>query len=438
MYPDPKSVSHAIYNRALASLPGGNTRTTVFMKPYPIYAARGEGCRIWDVDGNEFIDCINNFTSLIHGHAHPSLIEAATRQLSVGSAFGLPTESEIDLAELLVSRLPSVEQVRFANSGTEAVMMALKAARAFTGRPKIAKCEGAYHGSYDYAEVSLDPSPDAWGRNAPVSVAYAKGTPDNVLADVVTIPFNDTEAAVSLVREHGSELACVMVDPMPNRAGLAPADKTYLNALREITREVGALLVFDEVITFRLGYSGAQGLWGIDPDLTTLGKIVGGGFPVGAIAGRKEVMSVFDPRSGKPALPHGGTFSANPVTMRAGLAAMQLLDEAAFTRLNVIGEAVREGVNEAFRRKGVPGGTVGLGSLFKIHFADRPIRDYRSAYMTEQETKRQAVFNLGLLNRGVLAASYGLMALSTPMTDADVDTIVAAASDALAEVSASA
>ena len=437
MYPDPKSVSHAIYNRALASLPGGNTRTTVFMKPYPIYAARGEGCRIWDVDGNEFIDCINNFTSLIHGHAHPSLIEAATRQLSVGSAFGLPTESEIDLAELLVSRLPSVQQVRFANSGTEAVMMALKAARAFTGRPKIAKCEGAYHGSYDYAEVSLDPSPDAWGRNAPVSVAYAKGTPDNVLADVVTIPFNDTEAAVSLVREHGSELACVMVDPMPNRAGLAPADKAYLNALREITREVGALLVFDEVITFRLGYSGAQGLWGIDPDLTTLGKIVGGGFPVGAIAGRKEVMSVFDPRSGKPALPHGGTFSANPVTMRAGLAAMQLLDEAAFTRLNVIGEAVREGVNEAFRRKGVPGGTVGLGSLLKIHFADRKIRDYRSAYMTEQETKRQAVFNLGLLNRGVLAASYGLMALSTPMTDADVDTIVAAASDALAEVSAS-
>ena len=438
MYPDPKSVSYTMYNRALASLPGGNTRTTVFMKPFPIYAARGAGCRVWDVDGNEFIDCINNFTSLIHGHAHPSLIEAATRQLSVGSAFGLPTESEIDLAELLVSRLPSVEQVRFANSGTEAVMMALKAARAFTGRPKIAKCEGAYHGSYDYAEVSLDPPPDAWGRNAPVSVAYAKGTPDNVLADVVTIPFNDTEAAVSLIREHGSELACVLVDPMPNRAGLAPADKAYLNALREITREVGALLVFDEVITFRLGYSGAQGLWGIDPDLTTLGKIMGGGFPVGAIAGRKEVMSVFDPRWGKPALPHGGTFSANPVTMRAGLAAMQLLDEAAFTRLNVIGEAVREGINEAFRRNGVPGGTVGLGSLLKIYFAGRPIRDYRSAYMTEQETKRQAVFNLGLLNRGVLAASYGLMALSTPMTDADVDTIVAAASDALAEVSASA
>ena len=237
-----------MHDRALASLPGGNTRTTVFMQPYPIYAARGEGCRVWDVDGNEYIDCINNFTSLIHGHAHPVLVEAARQQLALGSAFGLPTASEIDLAELLASRLPSVDQVRFANSGTEAVMMALKAARAFTGRPKIAKCEGAYHGSYDYAEVSLDPKPGEWGRNAPVSVAYAKGTPDNVLADVVTIPFNDAEAAVSLVREHGRELACVLVDPMPNRAGLAPADNSYLEALRRATREIGALLIFDEEI----------------------------------------------------------------------------------------------------------------------------------------------------------------------------------------------
>jgi glutamate-1-semialdehyde 2,1-aminomutase len=423
MYPDSHPQSRELYARALNSLPGGNTRTTVFMKPFPIYAARGSGCRVWDVDGNEYIDCINNFTSLIHGHAHPALIEAATKQLALGSAFGMPTESEVDLAELLVSRLPSVEQVRFANSGTEAVMMALKAARAYTGRPKIAKCEGAYHGSYDYAEVSLDPTPSAWGGNAPVSVAYAKGTPQNVLADVVTIPFNDVEAAVSLIREHGPELACVLVDPMPNRAGLVPADRAYLEALRQVTREIGALLIFDEVITFRLGYHGAQGLWGIDPDLTTLGKIIGGGFPVGAIAGGKQFMSVFDPSPGKPALPHGGTFSANPVTMRAGLAAMELLDEAAFARLDTIGQAVRDG-------------TVGLGSLLKIHFTDRRIRDYRSAYLTDAEAKRQAVFNAGLLNRGIFAANYGLMALSLPVTDADVDAIVAAAGASLQEVAA--
>src|SRR3954453_20067567 len=434
MYPDSNSSSQKMYDRALSSLPGGNSRTTVFMKPYPIYAARGEGCRVWDLDGNQFIDCINNFTSQIHGHAPPALVQAATTQLALGSAFGLPTESEVELAELLATRLPSVDQVRFANSGTEAVMMALKAARAFTGRPKIAKCEGAYHGSYDYAEVSLDPTPEAWGRNAPVSVAYAEGTPDNVLADVVAIPFNDAEAAVSLIREHGSELACVLVDPMPNRAGLLPADNSYLEALRRVTREIGALLIFDEVITFRLGDRGAQGLWGIDPDLTTLGKIMGGGFPVGAVAGGREFMAVFDPRHGKPALPHGGTFSANPVTMRAGLAAMELLDETAFRRLDVMGEWVRTGINESFARCGLSGGTVGLGSLLKVHFADRPVRDYRSAYPSEQEARRQAIFNLGLLNRGVLAAGYGLMALSTPMTDEDIDLIIAAASAALAEV----
>lgn len=433
-FPDPVSRSKALHERAKASLPGGNTRTTVFMKPYPVYAARGEDCRVWDVDGVARIDCINNFTSLIHGHAHPALVEAACRQIALGSAFGLPTEAEIDLAELICGRVGSVEQIRFTNSGTEAVMMGLKAARAFTGRPKIAKCEGAYHGSYDYAEVSLDPTPESWGQNAPASVAYAKGTPQKVLEDVVTIPFNDVDGAVSLIRAHGPELACVLIDPMPNRAGLVPADRAYIAALHEVTRQIGALLVFDEVITFRLGHSGAQGLWGVDADLTTFGKIIGGGFPVGAIGGRADVMAVFDPSEGKPALPHGGTFSANPVTMRAGLAAMELLDEPAFERLNAIGERVRHGIDEAFHRHGVPGGTVGLGSLLKIHFTDRPVRDYRSTQMSEAETKRQAAFNIALLNEGILMAPYGLMALSTPMTDDDVGAILAGVSAALTAV----
>ena len=178
-------------------------------------------------------------------------------------------------------------------------------------------------------------------------------------------------------------------------------------------------------------YRGAQGVWGIDPDLTTLGKIIGGGFPVGAIGGRADVMAVFDPRPGKPALPHGGTFSANPVTMRAGLVAMELLDEAAFARLDVIGNAVRSGIDAAFRKCGLPGSTVGLGSLLQIHFADHPVRDYRSAYLTPPEARRQSAFHRARLNRGVLAAGNGLMALSTPMTDADVDAIVTAASGAL-------
>jgi glutamate-1-semialdehyde 2,1-aminomutase len=423
-----------LHERALESLPGGNTRTTVFMQPYPVYAVRGAGARVWDADGYELIDCIGNFTSLIHGHAHPTLVEAATRQIALGTAFGGPTESEIDLAELLVARLPAADQVRFTNSGTEAVMMGLKAARAFTGRAKIAKCEGAYHGTYDYAEVSLDPVPGAWGENAPVSVAYARGTPPKVLEDVVTIPFNDVEGAVSLIREHGAELGCVLVDPMPYRAGLVPADKAYLEALRAITREVGALLVFDEVISFRLGYHGAQGIWGIDPDLTTLGKIIGGGFPVGAVAGRKEVMAVFDPTRGKPALPHGGTFSANPVTMRAGLASMRLLDQAAYGHLDALGEAVRDGFDKAFQRHRLPGRTSGLGSLLRVHFSDRLIRDYRSAYPSPQEAEKLRRFHIGLLNRGVLIAGTGLMALCTPMGNAEVELIVSAADETIAEI----
>ncbi|MGE7418078.1 aspartate aminotransferase family protein [Methylobacterium tarhaniae] len=431
-YPDAASRSKAMHDRARASLPGGNTRTTVFMKPYQLYAERGEGCRVVDLDGTARIDCINNFTSLIHGHAHPALVEAACSQIRLGSAPGLPTASEVELAELLCGRVASVERVRFSNSGTEAVMNALKAARAFTGRPKIAKCEGAYHGSYDYAEVSLETPAASWTQAPPASVAYAKGTPRGVLDDVVTIPFNDIDGAVGLIRAHGPDLACVLVDPMPNRAGLVPADRAYIQALREVTCEVGALLAFDEVISFRLGHSGAQPHWGVEADLTTFGKIMGGGFPVGATGGRADVMAVFDPSEGKPALPAGGTFSANPVTMRAGFAAMELLDEAAFQRLDAMGERVRIGIDDAFRHAGVPGGATGLGSLMKVHFTDRPVRDYRSAHHGPAEAARQAAFFRALLDEGVLMASYGLMALSTPMTDDDLAAILAAISAALA------
>jgi glutamate-1-semialdehyde 2,1-aminomutase len=431
MYPQSHRRSEQLHQRARAYMPGGNTRSTLYMKPFPIYAARGEGCRIWDVDDNEFIDCGNNFTALIHGHAHPTLTKVSAEQLPLGTAVGMPTESEIDLAELLTGRLPAVEQVRFANSGTEAVMTALKAARAYTGRFKIAKCEGAYHGAYDYAEVSLDTSPEQWTANAPVSKPYAKGTPPSVLNDTIVIPFNDIDGAVGLIREHGHELACVLIDPMPNRAGLVPAERAYLEALRAVTREVGALLIFDEVITFRLGFHGAQGLWDIAPDLTTLGKIIGGGFPVGAIGGSAEVMSVFDPSNGKPALPHAGTFAANPMTMRAGLAAMQLLDPTAFVRLDELGEQLRDGIDTAFRRLQVAGHTAGLGSLCRIHFGDRKVRDYRSAHMNANEAKRMAAFTMALLDRGILAPG-GLFAFSTPMTSSDVDIIVHAVADSIA------
>jgi glutamate-1-semialdehyde 2,1-aminomutase len=432
-YPDNASKSYALNQRAQRSLPGGNTRTTVYAKPYPLYAARGQGCRVWDVDGIERIDCINNFTAAIHGYAHPDLVRAACAQLELGTAFGLPTQSEIDLAELLVARVASVDQCRFSNSGTEAVMSALKAARAYTGRAKIAKCEGAYHGSYDYAEVSLD-SPVEASRQSFDSVPYAAGTPAGVLSDVVVLPFNDVDKSAQILRAHGHELAAILVDPMPNRAGLVPADRNYLQALREIAGEIGAILIFDEVITFRLGYHGAQSIWNIEADLTVFGKIMGGGFPVGAVGGRREVMAVFDPTQGKPLLPQGGTFSANPMTMVCGRVAMELLDPQAFRHLDDIGLRVRGGIDEAFRRTGVAGQITGMGSLFKIHFNRNPIRDYRSASPDSDAQRKLSLFNSAALNEGILPSSYGLFALSTPMTDDDADQIVRAVERALVHV----
>jgi glutamate-1-semialdehyde 2,1-aminomutase len=433
-YPDYSSKSAALYERAKQYLPGGNTRTTIFLQPYQIYAARGSGCRVWDVDGNERIDCINNFTAGIHGYAHPELVRVAKRQLELGSAFGMQTESEIDLAQLLSERVSSVDQSRFANSGTEAVMTAIKAARAFTRRPKIAKCEGAYHGTYDYAEVSLDSPAREASQAWPESLPYAVGTPRGVTDDVVTIPFNDIDTSVAILRAHAAELAGILLDPMPNRAGLVPADRGYVQALRQVASEIGALLIFDEVIAFRLGFNGAQAIWGVEADLTTFGKIIGGGFPVGAIGGNRDVMAVFDPTRGKPPVPHGGTFSANPMTMVAGLRTMQLLDASAFEKLDRLGSRMRSGFDEAFQRARIEGRTTGMGSLLKIHFTARAIRDYQTATPDPAAAHCMTQLMTGLLNEGVLIAPNGLLALSTPMSDADIDEVIQAFERALSKV----
>lgn len=421
-YSAPDSRSARLWQRAQDVLPGGNTRTTVFMAPRPLYAAEGDGCWIVDVDGDRRLDLLNNYTSLIHGHAHPAVTEAATRRLARGASFALPTPEEIDLATLLVERVPSVEQVRFTNSGSEAVMVAIKAARAFTGRHRIAKFEGAYHGSYDWAEVSLGPSPGEWGPlEAPASLPYSKGTPPSVLEEVVVLPFNHARLAAARIEREADDLAAVILDPVPNRVGLMPARAEFLDAMREVTAAHGILLIFDEVISFRVGYHGAQGLFGVRPDLTTLGKIIGGGFPVGAVGGRADVMAVFDPRGGTPAVPHGGTFNANPVTMAAGLAAMRLMDEGAYERLDEMGETLRSGFRACLERAGVPGAVTGVGSLFRIHPTDRAFVDYRSAVTDDVERRRLDQLHRALLDHGVLISPTGLGCLSSVVTEAEIE-----------------
>ncbi|WP_158971308.1 aspartate aminotransferase family protein [Chachezhania sediminis] len=424
--------SQALYERAKKVMPAGNTRHTVYRQPYQVYAAKGDGCRITDVDGTVRIDATGNFTSLIHGYGNPRIREAAIRQIELGTCFGMPTPGEVTLSEMLVERLPAVEQVRYCNSGTEAVMNAIKVARAYTGRRMIAKVEGAYHGTYDPAETSQDASPDSWGDpDAPTPVATARGTPQGVLDDVAIIPFNDIERAERILRAKGNDLAAVLVDVMPNRAGLVPASDAFLAMLRRVTKEMGALLILDEVITFRLGYHGAQGRFGVDPDLTALGKVIGGGFAVGAIAGKADYMSVYDPSGGKAAVQHGGTFSANPVTMMAGIAALEELTPASFEHLESLGDRFAAGATACFQRHGIKAQVTGLGSLRRIHMTDAPLSDFRSLFANPDAVKHVGALARAVFDEGVLMAANGLMAFSTPMTDADIDEILTAFDRAL-------
>jgi glutamate-1-semialdehyde 2,1-aminomutase len=303
-------------------------------------------------------------------------------------------------------------------------MMAIKAARAFTGRPKIVKFEGCYHGSYDFAEVSLSSNPSNWGEGDPVSIAYSYGTPQSVLDEVVVLRFNDAEMAERRITEHAHELAAVLIDPMPLRAGLIPAEPEFLQLLRELCNAHGIVLIFDEVISLRTAYGGAQETLGVTPDLTTMAKIIGGGFAVGAFGGSAEVMSVFDPSEGYPRAPHGGTFNANPITMVAGLVAMQKLTREEFARLDQLGAMLREGLAEAMDGARVNGQVTGMGSLAQIHLHDRPLSDYRSSLATPEEAERgKAVFR-GLLARGIFAAPSLTACLSTPMGQPEINAFV--------------
>jgi glutamate-1-semialdehyde 2,1-aminomutase len=379
--------SESLYQQAVEVIPGGVSRNTVYHKPYPQYASSASSCYVTDVDGTQRIDFANNMAALIHGHAHPAIVEAVSEQLKRGTAYTLATEAELQLAQLLCERAPGFEKIRFTNSGTEAVMAMIKAARAFTGRPKIAKAEGAYHGTYDFAEVSQVANPTNWGDiNKPNSVPLAHGTPQGVLDDVIIFPYNDIERTLSILDAQAGEIACVLIDPVPHRVGLLPGTEAFIEAIYDWTRRNGALLVFDEVVTFRVNYGGAQARYKVRPDITALGKIIGGGFPVGALVGRSDVMQVLDPRLAKVLFPHSGTFSANPISMTAGYVAMKLFDEEAVLKLNALTQKAIQQIEEAVRLADVPVSLTGAGSMFRIHLRATPPTTYREAYQPKEVT----------------------------------------------------
>jgi glutamate-1-semialdehyde 2,1-aminomutase len=417
--------SRDLFESARAHLPGGSTRMTLFHKPYPVYAAAGEGCMLRDVDGNSRIDFINNYTSLIHGHAHKDVVAAVMSQLPSGTAYASPAQCEIELAQEIKRRVPSIESILFNNSGSEAVMGAVRAARAFTRRTKIAKFEGAYHGSYDYVAVSGKSRPGSSDdKDAPVATADSEGLHPSAVEDAVIMRFNSVASVERALDAHGAELAAVIVEPICGSAGMIPAEPEFMRSLRRETEQRGILLICDEVIALRLGVGGGQGAYGIRPDLTSMAKIIGGGFPIGAFGGRRDVMQVFAVGGTGARALHLGTFNANPISARAGIATLRALDTAAFARLNGLGEAARKALRATLAVRKVAAQVTGAGSLFQVHFTHTPISDYRSAKTADADAA--FLLYLGMMNRGIQLASRGMGCLSTPMQQEHVDRLAKA------------
>lgn len=424
--------SRGHHEAARAYMPGGDTRSIAYWAPYPLYIASGGGCRIRDVDGHTYIDFVNNYTSLILGHAHPAVQAAMADQMPLGTAYaaGIPLQAE--LAAELCRRVPGVERLRFCNSGTEATLFALRAARAFTGRPKVIKMEGGFHGTHDAVEYSVHPDPAQAGpADAPVAVADTPGLPPGLAPDVLVAPYNDAAAVARLLAAHPGQVAAVLMEPVPGVAGYITPEPGYLEVVRDLTRRDGALLVFDEVQTLRVAPGGAQALYGVTPDLTAMAKIIGGGLPVGAFGGRAEIMELFNPA--RPGfISHSGTFNGNALTVAAGLAVLRELTPAAYERLSSLGARLRAGLAAAYAAAGIRGCVTGVASLLNVHFAPGPIRNYRDAARAPKEL--YALVHLAMLNRGIYMAPRGMMNLSLPMGEAEVDAAVAAFAEVLAEL----
>jgi glutamate-1-semialdehyde 2,1-aminomutase len=406
------SASRRFFAEAREYLPGGDSRSTLFYRPYPAVMDRGEGCWLYDIDGNRLLDMTGNHSSLIHGYGHPAIVSAVQDQLRKGTCFPGSTEPQLRLAKLLCQRIPSVDRVRFTNSGTESSMNVIRAARAFTGRGRIAKVEGGYHGTMDEVMVSVHPNANEAGkRSRPRATASTMGLAADAAHGVVVLPFNDVESAQAILEAEGEGLAAVLVEPVLGSAGMIAADRDYLEMLRETTRRLGIVLIFDEVVSFRLAVGGGQEYFGITPDLTCLGKLIGGGFPLGAFGGREDIMALFDPSQGRPAIPHPGSHNANPIGMVAGAVTLELLTPAIIETLNSRGAEVRKDLADAFADFGIPAQITGLGSLFAIHLTDQPVRSYRDTLSADAELRHQ-IF-LGLFNEGIQIDPRGVGNVST-------------------------
>jgi glutamate-1-semialdehyde 2,1-aminomutase len=390
----------------------------------PLVLERGRGSHVWDADGREFIDYLMAFGPLILGHAHPAVVEAVREALAQGTAFGATTALEVELARLISDALPSVEMVRFVNSGTEATMSAVRLARAYTGRTKVVKFEGCYHGHADGLLAR------AGSGLATLALPDSPGVPPSYAQETLVLPYNDLEAVERAFQAHGEGIAAIIVEPVAANMGVVPPEPGFLEGLRRLTRAYGSLLIFDEVVTgFRLCYGGAQTLYGVEPDITCLGKVIGGGLPVGAYGGRREIMSMVAPEG---PVYQAGTLAGNPLAMAAGIATLRLLQqEDPYDRLEALASRLEEGLREAIAEAEAPAIVQRVGSMLTIFFTSVPVRDYASARSCD--THRFARFFARMLEQGFLIppSQFEAWFLSLAHTQEEVAATIEAARRAL-------
>ncbi len=424
--------SDALFAHARELIPGGvNSPVRAFkaVGGQPRFIERGEGAYLYDVDGNRYIDYVLSWGPLIHGHAHPHVIEAIARAAARGTSYGAPTELEVRLAEMVIEALPAVEMVRFVNSGTEATMSALRLARAYTGRDKIIKFAGGYHGHADFLLVA------AGSGALTLGIPDSPGVPQATTADTLIAPYNNLSAVQALFEEFPDGVAAVIVEPVAGNMGCVPPEPGYLQGLRELTTRFGALLIFDEVMTgFRVAYGGAQQLYGIKPDLTCLGKIIGGGLPAAAYGGRREIMSLIAPAG---PVYQAGTLSGNPLAMAAGIAQLELLQQSGvYERLEARSAQLAEGLKEAATAAGIAITQTRVGSMFCLFFTDQPVTDYASAKTAS--TERYARFFQAMLEQGIYLAPSQFEAgfLSLAHQAQEIEQTIEAARVAFAQLAA--
>jgi glutamate-1-semialdehyde 2,1-aminomutase len=421
------SRSDALFAAAQRVIPGGvNSPVRAFrgVGGRPFFVERAEGSRIIDVDGRTYLDFLGSWGPLVLGHAAPVVVEAVIEAARRGTSYGAPTGREVEMAETIVSAYPSMELVRLVSSGTEAAMSAIRVARGATGRDVILKFDGCYHGHADSLLVR------AGSGGATFSLPDSRGVPATLAALTITVPFNDLEAVRRAFRERGGEIAAVIVEPVAGNMGVVPPEPGFLEGLQAVCREAGSLLIFDEVITgFRVAYGGAQALYGVRPDLTCLGKIIGGGLPVGAYGGRRALMEHVAPLG---SVYQAGTLSGNPLAVAAGLAALRVLREpAVYERLDRLGALMQAGLESAARKSGVPLAVNRVGSMLTAFFCEGPVTDYASA--RHADTARYARYFHAMLERGVFLAASQFEAafVSLAHTEDDLEAAARAATEAM-------